>query len=115
MESATKNRRGRPRIYTDVLYSIYNDKEKRVAQNMYYVAQAIILLGEKPGGFFVTEKGNIRRQGIAEQIGRMHKQDGYSDEDCIEVYKTAMELYAQGFSVKAIEKMIRHGRTTGEW
>lgn len=115
MVAATKNKRGRPRIYGDILYTIYFDEEKRVAQNKYYVGATVKMMDQKPGDFFVTPKGNLRRQGIAEQIGRMNKQDGYTEDECKKVCNWAMDLYAKGYKVKAIEHWIRNGRITGEW
>lgn len=115
MVADTENKRGRPCIHPDFLYAIFNDREKRSAQNMYYAGAATTLLNQQPGDFFITDKGNYRRQGIAEQIGRMYKQDGYLESDCKKVYEMALDLYTRGYKVKTIEKWIRHGRTTGEW
>ena len=115
MEAASKNKRGRPKIYGDMLYSIYFDKEKRTAQNTFYVGVTIKMMDQKPGDFFVTEKGNLRRQGIAEQIGRMYNQDGYPEESFKDVCQTAIDIVKDGYSVKDVERWIRHGRTTGEW
>jgi len=114
MEAATENKRGRPRIYGEMLYAIYSDKEKRVAQNSYYAGIAIQLMQQQPGDFFVTEKGNFRRKGIAEQIGRMSA-DGYTEADCKKVAEMAIDLYKRGLTTKAIERWIREGRTTNEW
>lgn len=115
MEAATKNKRGRPRIYNDMLYSILFDKEKRVAQNMLYAVAVTELMEQHPGDFFFTPKGNLRRQGIAEQIGRMLLQDKYPEEFCKDICEKAMELVKHGYSVKEVEQMIRHGRKTGDW
>ena len=116
-EAATKKKRGRPaNPMLEVFRVSYPEREKRAAQNLYYVCAAVIeILKQKPGSFFVTGKGNFRRNGIAEQIGRMYEQNGYSEEDCKTIAEQAQELYKAGFSVKAIEKWIRTGRTTGEW
>lgn len=115
MEADTKKGRGRPRTFKNTLYAIYSDKEKRTAQNLYYAGDAVMILGQKPGDFFVSAKGKLRRQSIAEQIGRMHIQDGYSETDCKTIAEKAIALYENGFPVKTIETMIRHGRTTGQW
>ena len=113
MVAATENKRGRPRTFKEPLYAIYFDKEKRVAQNLYYAGYTITLLQQQPGDFFVTEKGNIRRQGIAEQIGRMSA-EGYTDADCKKIAEMAMDLFKRGYKVKAIERWIRQGRKTHE-
>ena len=110
MEADTKKQRGRPRVYGDMLYAIYRDKEKRTAQNLYYAGDAIMLMGQKPGDYFLTPRGNIRRQGIAEQIGRMHKQDGLPDDECKGICEQAISLTERGYSAKAVERMIRDMR-----
>ena len=116
MVADTKNRRGRPKIFFDGLYSIYFDKEKRTAQNMYYVGEAVKVLGIKQDNpFWITSRGNFKNQGILEQIGRMYDQDGYTEEQCKSVAETAVHLKNNGYKVKAIESWIRNGRITGEW
>lgn len=116
MVADTKNKRGRPAIFGPALYAIWFDKEKRTAQNLYYVGQAVAILGEdKPGSFFVTDKGNFRRQGIAEQIGRMYSQDGYTEEECKRIAEVAITLIEEGYKAKDVERWIRTGRKTGNW
>lgn len=114
MEAATKNKRGRPEKFSKVIYAVWSDKEKRTAQNITYAGEIIERMQQKPGDFFITEKGNLRRQGIAEQIGRMFD-DGYSEEDCIQIAKLAMKMVENGWTVKAVEQWIRTNRKTGEW
>ena len=115
MVADTKNRRGRPKIFFDGLYSIYFDKEKRTAQNMYYVGEAVKVLGIKQDNpFWITSRGNIKNQGILEQIGRMYE-NGFSEEDCLKVAEASIKMKKGGFPVKVIEKWIRNGRITGEW
>ena len=114
-EAATKKKRGRPQKLTEDFYSIVPEMEKRPAQNFYYAGVAIELMNEQPGGFFVSEKGKLRRNGIAEQIGRMFAQDGFSKAKCEEIYEMAKHLYKHGYQVKTIEKIIRRGRMTGDF
>lgn len=114
MEAATNNKRGRPCAYTELLYAALYEEEKRPAQNKYHAGATVSMLQQQPGDFFITDKGNFRRQGIAEQIGRMIY-EGYPEEFCKKVAETAIELYKKGVSVKALEKWIRTGRKTGEW
>ncbi|MCL2816197.1 MAG: hypothetical protein FWD23_16515 [Oscillospiraceae bacterium] len=45
----------------------------------------------------------------------MSKSEGYSDEDVIRIAKAAIQGKKDGYSVKEIEKYIRHGRVTNEW
>ncbi len=82
------------------------DPEKRTAQNIFYAGRTITLLGQHPGDFFITEKGNFRRQGIAEIIGRLHFAGKLTDEQAIELAESAMEVYKSGTKVKEVEKMI---------
>ncbi len=114
MEAATKNKRGRPKTFSEITYSFIDDVEQRAAQNKIYATAAIELLEQKPGDFFLTNKGNFRRQGIAEQIGRLIHA-GYATELCKEIAEAAITFYEKGYSVKTIEKWIRAGKTAGEW
>ncbi len=115
MEAATKKKRGRPAQFKDGLYTIYYDKEKRTAQNLYFAGKGYDLLGDAYQSFFFTEKGKWKRQGIAEQIGRMYEQDQFKKEDCVTIGETAVKLIEKGWKVKSIERWIRNGRKTGEW
>lgn len=110
MEADTKNKKGRPVIFKDPLYAIYFDKEKRTAQNLYYAGDAIQMMAQKPGDFFITSKGNLRRQGIAEQIGRLHRQDGFPEDYCKDICYQAISLVNDGESVKTVEQKIRNLR-----
>ncbi|HBU12597.1 MAG TPA: hypothetical protein DEB31_07710 [Clostridiales bacterium] len=52
---------------------------------------------------------------ILNQLGRMLRIEGYSENDVIEIAREAVKGKKDGYSVKEIEKYIRHGRMTGEW
>ena len=52
---------------------------------------------------------------ILTQLGRMFKQDGYSNEDIIMVADMAATLKNMGITVKTIEKYIRNSRVSGNW
>lgn len=52
---------------------------------------------------------------ILNQLGRMRRIEGYSENDVIEIAKEAIQGKKDGRSVKEIEQYIRHGRATGEW
>lgn len=109
MEAATKNKRGRPKsIHRLSTEGIFDDKEPRTAMNIGYAGQAVLkLMGQNMrGSFFVTERGNFRRQGIAEQLGRM-LEEGFSIEACREMMETCINLYNEGESVKEIERILR--------
>ena len=116
MEAATKNKkRGRPPKTPDFVYSVYTDKENRTAQNAYYAAIGFGILGDVYKDFFFTPKGKGKRWGILEQIGRMSDQNNYDEQSCKEIGIQAIELYKNGWTVKALERWIRDGRTTGQW
>ena len=135
-EAASKKRRGRPTVYTRDLCgdqnagdsakaahdSIFYDMEARARVNMHYVIAGLeiadALLG-KDGArreFTAPTTGRLKGQAILEQVGRMKLQDGYSDGDCRAVLGTALHLRnSEGWTVRDIERWIRHNRTTGEW
>lgn len=124
MVSATKNKRGRPKIFTDHVYTIMFDCEKRVAQNLMYAMEGYKIIHpdhtiytdpDSYDPFWLTKKGKFKKQGILEQIGRMYSQDGYTEDECKDIFQKVIVLIENGYSVKDVEKMIRHGRTTGEW
>ena len=52
---------------------------------------------------------------ILNQLGRMKRIEGYSDEAVISIAKEAIQGKKDGRKVKEIEQYIRHGRMTGEW
>jgi len=51
---------------------------------------------------------------ILNQLGRMSC-EGFSNECVIRIAKAAIQGKKDGYSVKDIEKYIRHGRVTDEW
>ena len=52
---------------------------------------------------------------ILNQLGRMLRIEGYSENDIIAIAKEAIKAKKDGRSVKDIELYIRRGRLTGEW
>ena len=67
-------------------------------------------MGEKPGdknNFFISEKGKIKRQGIAEQLGRMLGAELITTEEARELAQWAIDRYNSGYSVKQIESTLR--------
>ena len=124
MVAATKNKRGRPKIFPDGIYATMFDYENRTAQNKIYAMEGYkiihpdLSIGADPDTydpFWLTKKGNFKKQGILEQIGRMYSQDGYTEDECKDIFQKVTVLIENGYSVKDVEKMIRHGRITGEW
>ena len=110
MAAATKNKRGRPRKH-ELIENAMFDKEPRTAQNIYFATLAIKELGSGAhDDFFVTNKGNIRRQGIAEQIGRLYESGAISAEQGRELLETCKKDYKSGISVKEIERRLRQLR-----
>jgi len=112
METATKKKRGRPKsVYGILAEMYYPNEEPRAAQNRLYAGTLVAeLLGQKPGDFFITERGNYRRQGIAEKIGRMYEIGLIDEDDARNLAQQAIDLYNDGATVKEIEKCLSHIR-----
>ena len=55
------------------------------------------------------------KQGILEQIGRLHMQDGRRRIDCAYVAQLAANALADGYTAKQVEKFVRQGRLTHKW
>lgn len=112
METATK-KRGRPRSVLGELASnpvLQDGKTERTILNQLYAMECIMLDEDRFKPFFVTDRGKFRRQGIAEQIGRMKEEGIASDEELIELTETCMEDYTAGKPIKEIEKGLRQIR-----
>lgn len=105
-EAATK--KGRPPKYKETLYGIYPDKEKRTAQNNYYAALALHRISPDPkDSFFVTARGNIRRNGILEQIGRLYAAGLATKDESRELLEACKRECLSGTPVKDIERRLR--------
>ena len=106
-ETATKKKRGRPEVLPTATYSLFNEQERRTVQNQFYAGVTIIeLLKQKPGDFFVTEKGKFRRQSIAERIGRLYCAGKLSEDEARELAEMAMRDYTAGATVKDVTARI---------
>lgn len=110
METATKNKKGRPAKFTALHYNLFSEMEKRPAQNIYYAGRIVILAKQKQGDFFVTERGSFRRQGIAEQLGRIYEAGLATDAEILELLEQCIKEYNSGATVKEIEKRLRDTR-----
>ena len=128
MES--KKRRGRPSITEKIAGSNVSDFEqvitngkkyrsrRSIVDAAYAITAAGILLSESASEIDDMELiccDEYQCRSILNQLGRMHRQDGYSENDVIEIAKEAIKGKRDGRSVKEIEQYIRHGRLTGEW
>jgi len=113
MVSDTKNKRGRPSKHS-AMYTAFPEKEKRTAANMYFAMGFITdVMKEKPGdknNFFISEKGNIRRQGIAEQIGRMLDAELITPDQARELAEECIKDYENGQTVKEITRHLSYFR-----
>lgn len=108
MEEDTKKKRGRPkRLDYKVFEAEFAEGEPRAAQNMCHASTTIRLLKQSYDDFFVTEKGKIRRQAIAERLGRLYNAGIISEERLRDLAKQAEEAYNNGMTVKEIEHFIR--------
>ena len=105
---ADTKKRGRPkspqRIATDIYFP---EMEVRTASNLIFAMKAIDTIGMRKDSFFVTQRGNVRRQGIAEQIGRMLEAELITVEEARELAETCMKDYEDGTPVKEIESTLR--------
>lgn len=110
MAADTKNKKGRPPKHSGI-YAIFPEKEKRAAANLYFAVYFIdAVMKEKPGdkgNFFITEKGNVRRQGIAEQLGRMLEAGEITAGEAKNLAEWAIDTYNTGGSVKNIVNALR--------
>ena len=128
MES--KKRRGRPSITEKIAGSNVSDFEqvitngkkyrsrRSIVDAAYAITAASILLSEAASEIDDLELiccEEYQCRSILNQLGRMYRQDGYSENDVIEIAKEAIKGKRDGRSVKEIEQYIRHGRLTGEW
>lgn len=115
MEAATEKKRGRPAKHA-IIYAAFPEKEKRATANMMYAFRfakdAMGETPETPNNFFVTHKGNIKRQGIAEQIGRMMDAGLITTEEAKDLGNLVIADYNNGYSVKEIEARLRAIRKT---
>lgn len=113
MEAATKNKRGRPRGIIGELARITAnqwDDTDRAIKNRLYAVKCIQLDEASLKPFFVTSTGKLKRQGIAEQIGRMKVYGTASDAELLQLAHDCIEQYKAGESVKAIERHLRQAR-----
>lgn len=101
-------KKGRPKTVNRILAdAAYQDKEPRTAVNMLFAARFIHEVMGDNNSFFVNSRGAIRRQGIAEQIGRMLEGELITDEEARALVQEAVTDYNNGTGVKEIEKALR--------
>ena len=127
METVSK-KRGRPTIYERIFgenaarakaletITLGDAESERSKTNVLYFNAAFELLHDLPWfkSAFFTERGNCCGKCILEQIGRMKLQNGFDDELCIIVAEKAAE-FLDKYTVREIERWIRHGRNTNDW
>lgn len=113
MEADTKNKRGRPRGIIGELARITAnqwDDTDRAIKNRLYAVKCIQLDEASLKPFFVTSTGKLKRQGIAEQIGRMKVYGTASDAELLQLAHNCIEQYKSGHPVKEIEQHLRQAR-----
>ena len=132
METVSKKKRGRPSIYRKqfgddpTMYSMIDgmmtefESERSKTNYIYYMEGMGILqrhLGEEgfKRQFFTTKGKKGRGQCIIEQIGRMSLQNNFDEESCNLIADRAITYLNSGYTVRAVESWIRHGRNTNEW
>lgn len=113
MESATKNKRGRPRTAAretaEAAGDLYNT-EIRATVNGIYSSACIFHITEDQKAFFFSPKGRLRRKGIAEQIGRLYDAGIINEGEIPELVSGCIDLYQRGYTVKQIEQHLRSRR-----
>ena len=130
METVSKNKRGRPTVYARefgddggkqmeaINKATFSDLESaRSRTDLIYYLEAHSLLSEQAEyrETWYTPAGNFKGKSVLVQIGRMRLQNNYSEESCRKVAAMAADYLKQGYTVRAVEKWIRHGRNTNEW
>ena len=90
---------------------------RSIADTVYAFAAASVLseAASEIEGLEVIFRPDYMCRSILNQLGRMIRIEGYSDDDVIEIAKIAIKAKKSGHSVKDIEKYIRNGRVTGKW
>lgn len=111
-DTENKPKRGRPLLPMTIAAKIgLPDKEIRTAQNTLYACTFIKEVMEErpgtPGSFFVNDKGNFKRQGIAEQLGRMYEAGLIDKDEGRQLANQVINDYKNGASVKELEKRLR--------
>jgi hypothetical protein len=95
-----------------------NFRSRRSVSDMAYTLAAATLLREAASeidGLELLFNEEYQCRSILNQLGRMHRQDGYSEDDVVKIAKEAIKGKKDGRSVKEIEQYIKHGRKTSEW
>ena len=109
MEAASKNKRGRPsvfarpggreeeQVYKSIFEPLHTGSARKLANSL-YVTDGFNVAAECVNAreTFYTKDGTARGKAILEQIGRMHLQDGYSEEDCKIVLDVSIKLWQAG-------------------
>ena len=125
-----KRRRGRPSVTEKIAGSLADKYEEAITQGKKYRSRrsiSDIAYVFTAGQILLSEAASkiedmdliccdeYQCRSILNQLGRMYRQDGYSEHDVLEIAKEAIKGKKDGRSVKEIEQYIKHGRKTGEW
>lgn len=118
MVTDTKNKRGRPQTITGIIArqsieSAILDTGERAAINYHYATHFLYTCyGEnlENGSFFLSNNRKVRRQGIAEQLGRMLEAELITAGEARELAQWAIDSYNAGDSVKSIADTLRRYR-----
>lgn len=103
--------------FAEVIKANTDTESNRSVTNALYYQEGMSIAKEvcDVSKIFFTSKGRSRRNCILEQLGRMKLQNHYDDESCKRVFEIALRALADGYSVREIERYIRHGRNYNEW
>ena len=108
-DTKNKRKRGRPKLPDTIIrekIGLNPEMSNRQYQNHMYAVRFIGEVLEENHPFFTRKQGGIRRQGIAEQIGRMYVEGLQTKEQCKRLAQWVMDDYNDGTSVKTITKTL---------
>ena len=108
-DTNNKKQRGRPKLPDTILrekVGMNPEMSRRQYQNRMYAVHFICEVLEENHPFFRDERGNMRRQGIAEQLGRMYMEGLISKNNCKKLLEYVIDDYNNGTSVKEISSRL---------
>jgi len=125
METATKNKRGRPKVFNDpkaLFYDyfehscIYSDRTlinnlyEGLGMDLIYTVYGELINDEDAENekiYFLFHSGDrFLKQGVLQQLGRMTKEN-FTEEELKEATKLSVNLLQEGAKVKEVEARLR--------
>ena len=116
LEAATKNKKYLREWIKEAEKRPKNeDRTERAIKNEFFALICLAVINKENvinefKSFFGSTTGKIKRQGIAEQIGRLKFYGLVTDKELIKLVRACIKQYNNGESVKDIEKQLRELR-----